>query len=52
MSDKTIETEEDFYKGSQKRELMGHPIGLAICFFTEMWERFSYYGMRTILILY
>jgi POT family proton-dependent oligopeptide transporter len=30
----------------------GHPRGLAVCFFTEMWERFSYYGMRTILVLY
>jgi len=43
---------EDFYKGSQERELLGHPIGLSICFLTEMWERFSYYGMRTILVLY
>ena len=31
---------------------MGHPRGLATLFFTEMWERFSYYGMRAILILY
>ncbi len=38
--------------GSQNREFMGHPIGLAVCFMTEMWERFSYYGMRTILVLY
>ncbi|WP_375202167.1 peptide MFS transporter [Hyphococcus sp.] len=30
----------------------GHPRGLAILFFTEMWERFSYYGMRGLLILY
>ena len=30
----------------------GHPRGLATCFFTEMWERFSYYGMRAILILF
>ena len=30
----------------------GHPKGLAILFFTEMWERFSYYGMRGLLILY
>jgi POT family proton-dependent oligopeptide transporter len=30
----------------------GHPRGLATLFFTEMWERFSYYGMRTILILF
>jgi len=30
---------------------LGHPRGLATLFFTEMWERFSYYGMRAILIL-
>lgn len=30
----------------------GHPSGLATLFFTEMWERFSYYGMRAFLILY
>jgi len=30
----------------------GHPIGLATLFFTEMWERFSYYGMRAFLIIY
>ena len=30
----------------------GHPRGLTTLFFTEMWERFSYYGMRAILILY
>ena len=31
--------------------LAGHPRGLATLFFTEMWERFSYYGMRAILVL-
>lgn len=31
---------------------LGHPKGLFILFFTEMWERFSYYGMRAILVLY
>jgi POT family proton-dependent oligopeptide transporter len=30
----------------------GHPVGLSTLFFTEMWERFSYYGMRAFLILY
>lgn len=30
----------------------GHPPGLAVCFLTEMWERFSYYGMRALLIFY
>ena len=43
---------DDVYKGSQERNFLGHPIGLSICFLTEMWERFSYYGMRAILILY
>ena len=32
--------------------LLGHPKGLYVLFFTEMWERFSYYGMRALLILY
>jgi len=35
-----------------KSTLFGHPIGLFILFFTEMWERFSYYGMRALLVLY
>ena len=34
------------------RAFFGHPRGLVILFFTEMWERFSYYGMRAFLILY
>ncbi|MCI0749621.1 MAG: peptide MFS transporter, partial [Nevskiales bacterium] len=33
------------------RTWLGHPRGLATLFFTEMWERFSYYGMRSILVL-
>ncbi|MEJ2721412.1 MAG: oligopeptide:H+ symporter, partial [bacterium] len=35
-----------------QKEWMGHPRGLSTLFFTEMWERFSYYGMRALLILY
>lgn len=35
-----------------QKEFLGHPAGLFILFFTEMWERFSYYGMRAILTLY
>ena len=35
-----------------EREFFGHPRALATLFFTEMWERFSYYGMRAILALY
>lgn len=34
------------------KELFGHPMGLFILFFTEMWERFSYYGMRGLLTIY
>jgi len=34
------------------KSFFGHPRGLATLFFTEMWERFAYYGMRAILILY
>ena len=33
-------------------DFLGHPKGLFVCFATEMWERFSYYGMRALLILY
>ncbi len=35
-----------------EKQWFGHPRGLATCFFTEMWERFSYYGMRALLLLY
>jgi POT family proton-dependent oligopeptide transporter len=35
-----------------QKELFGHPIGLYVLFFTEMWERFSYYGMRALLTTY
>jgi len=37
---------------SSKREFAGHPKGLYVLFFAEMWERFSYYGMRALLIFY
>lgn len=36
----------------KSNELWGHPKGLFILFFTELWERFSYYGMRAILVLF
>jgi proton-dependent oligopeptide transporter, POT family len=35
-----------------QKELFGHPAGLYILFFTELWERFSYYGMRALLVLF
>ncbi|HND19424.1 MAG TPA: MFS transporter, partial [Acidobacteriota bacterium] len=34
------------------KEFFGHPRGLSVLFFTEVWERLSYYGMRAILVLY
>jgi proton-dependent oligopeptide transporter, POT family len=37
---------------SEKGTFLGHPRGLATLFFTEMWERFSYYGMRALLVLF
>ena len=39
-------------KQPHQKELFGQPIGLYILFLTEMWERFSYYGMRALLVLY
>jgi len=36
----------------KQAEFLGHPVGLYVLFFTEMWERFSYYGMRALLMLY
>ena len=41
-----------FVKNRNNDEIWGHPKGLYILFLTEMWERFSYYGMRAILVLY
>ena len=35
-----------------KIQIFGHPAGLFVLFFTEMWERFSYYGMRALLVLF
>ncbi|MEO1625468.1 MAG: peptide MFS transporter [Bacteroidota bacterium] len=37
---------------SGQQSFFGHPMGLFYLFFTEMWERFSYYGMRAILVLF
>ncbi len=39
---------DDFFKS----KVLGHPAGLFVLFFTEMWERFSYYGMRVLLVLF
>jgi POT family proton-dependent oligopeptide transporter len=35
-----------------ENKVLGHPAGLFVVFFTEMWERFSYYGMRALLVLF
>ena len=45
----TLEAEQTSYSD---RSFFGHPRGLSTLFFTEMWERFSYYGMRALLILF
>ncbi|MGF1923078.1 MAG: peptide MFS transporter [Bacteroidia bacterium] len=38
--------------GVETDKLINHPVGLFVLFFTEMWERFSYYGMRALLVLF
>src|SRR6478752_3288400 len=38
--------------GGAHSDLFGHPKGLSVLFATEMWERFSYYGMASLLVLY
>jgi POT family proton-dependent oligopeptide transporter len=35
-----------------REDFLGHPKGVFVCFFTEMWERFSFYGMKALLLLY
>ena len=42
----------DQQRGTAEQVLFGHPKGLTFLFTTEMWERFSYYGMRALLVLY
>src|SRR5690606_7324388 len=40
------------YTIENQKEFLGHPVGLYVCFATEMWERFSFYGMKFLLLLY
>ena len=47
VTDTSIADGQDYDK-----TFLGHPRGLYVLFFTEMWERFSYYGMRALLVLY
>ncbi|SUI74277.1 peptide MFS transporter [Shewanella morhuae] len=42
----------NIHHSHQPEMLLGHPKGLYVCFFTEMWERFSFYGMKALLFLY
>lgn len=45
-------THEEIMKSTPRKRFFGHPKGLGTLFFTEFWERFSYYGMKAILIYY
>ncbi|MDX1518030.1 MAG: peptide MFS transporter [Woeseiaceae bacterium] len=49
MSNGVTATADDY---SHDAELWGHPKGLYVCFATELWERFSFYGMKYLLLLY
>jgi POT family proton-dependent oligopeptide transporter len=49
MTDSVAASAEDY---SHDDELWGHPKGLYVCFTTELWERFSFYGMKFLLVLY
>jgi POT family proton-dependent oligopeptide transporter len=49
MTDAVTATADDY---SRDAELFGHPVGLYVCFTTELWERFSFYGMKYLLLLY
>lgn len=53
MSRATSATPRDSAPALPAREdFLGHPKGVYVCFFTEMWERFSFYGMKALLLLY
>ena len=49
MTDSVATTADDY---SHDEEFLGHPKGLYVCFTTELWERFSFYGMKYLLLLY
>src|SRR3954463_2487570 len=48
----TSTTADQTAHSSASTDFLGHPRGLSFLFATEMWERFSYYGMRALLVLY
>jgi POT family proton-dependent oligopeptide transporter len=45
-------TTTSYPKLSSQKTLFGHPVGLFVLFFTELWERFSYYGMRALFTIF
>ncbi len=49
MTDSIAVTADDY---SHEEDFLGHPKGLYVCFTTELWERFSFYGMKYLLLLY
>jgi len=48
----TVVTPDTTISSPSETELFGHPKGLYVCFATELWERFSFYGMKYLLLLY
>ena len=52
MPEKTTHGETPIQSVEPGKEIFGHPKGLFVLFFAEMWERFSFYGMRALLVLY
>jgi POT family proton-dependent oligopeptide transporter len=54
LAERTVHTEPSAHRDGAGvgNDLFGHPRGLTFLFTTEMWERFSYYGMRALLVLY
>src|SRR3954453_14663509 len=48
----TVDAPPNISGASSDRSFFGHPRGLSTLFFTEMWERFSYYGLRPLLVLF
>src|SRR6516165_1258376 len=52
MSDISALRNSEVTRGAAQSDFLGHPPALPFLFATEMWERFSYYGMRALLVLY
>ncbi|MBK8564948.1 MAG: peptide MFS transporter [Saprospiraceae bacterium] len=52
MTDQTQQTPQGDNSDFFKNMVIGHPAGLFVLFFTEMWERFSFYGMRALLVMF